>query len=193
MIRKINAFTLLELLIASSIFIIVIISIYSAFQTGLFGYRNIEKNIEIDQTARQILDRINLELRNSFSYSKTESKFMGEKNKISFLTLIDTYTQSKVTEDFALVSYLFENKKVMRLCRLNAESLNDKLQDYEEMADNINTIDFTYITFNAGGEKKEKDNWDDLVNLPTAIKVKLVIKDEKTNTEKIFERTIFLP
>ncbi|MCX5715091.1 MAG: prepilin-type N-terminal cleavage/methylation domain-containing protein, partial [Candidatus Omnitrophica bacterium] len=67
--KKTKAFSLVELLIASAIFAVVMVSIYSAFRTGIFGYKNIRENIEIYQSARFILERINLDLRNAFAYS----------------------------------------------------------------------------------------------------------------------------
>jgi Tfp pilus assembly protein PilV len=190
--KKNLGLTLIELLIASSIFMVVIVSIYSAFHTGIFGYRNIDKNIEIDQTARGILERMNLELKNSFRYSQTDTQFKGEKNKISFLTLLDTYREDSVRQDFAFVSYLFENKRLMRLQRLNTQSLNDDLENYAEMATDIESLDLSYITFDAEGTKTEKDIWDATAQLPTAVKIKLAINDEQTKIKKSFERTVFL-
>ena len=82
--RKTSAFTLVELLIALMIFSVVMVTIYSTFHNGIFGCRNIEEVMEIHQGARQVLERINLDLRNSFAYSATETKFAGAASEMSF-------------------------------------------------------------------------------------------------------------
>lgn len=191
--KPVKALTLIELLIASSIFVVVIVTIYSAFHSGIFGYRNIEETLDVYQAARSILERINLDLRNSFAYSEDETKFVGEKNKISFLTLVDTYRQDKIVQDFAFVFYKFEgDNKLLRLCRKNQEALKEDSEiQPEEMADNIEKLNFTYFYFDTADNKlKEKDSWDASKNLPVAVKVNLTIK---AKIEQKFERTIYLP
>lgn len=191
--KLVKALTLVELLIASSIFVVVIVTIYSAFHSGIFGYRNIEETLDVYQTARSILGRINLDLRNSFAYSEDETKFVGEKNKISFLTLVDTYRQDKIVQDYAFVSCkLGDDNKLVRLCRKNQEALKEDSEiQPEEMADNVEKLNFTYFYFDTADSKlKERDSWDDPKNLPVAVKVSLTIK---AKLEQKFERTIYLP
>ena len=144
--KKNKALTLVELLIASSIFVLVMTTIYSAFHTGMFGYRNIDENINVYQTARLILGRINLDLRNSFVYSADESKFEGESNKLRFLTLVDSYQGNQIVQDYAFVSYEWEKNKLMRVCRKNKESLNEESEiPSEEMASDIDGINFSSL------------------------------------------------
>lgn len=192
--QKTKAFTLVELLIASSIFIVVMLTIYSAFHTGIFGYRNIEEAIDTYQAAGQILGRINLDLRNSFVYAANETKFEGENNRISFLTLVDSYQEDNAVQDYAFVAYTLEGNKLMRLCRINQDSLNNESEtEPEEMADNIGII-FTYFYIDpddpANSSLKEKDLWDDKLKLPVAVKINLTVKGK---TESNFQRTIYLP
>lgn len=88
-----KGFTLIELLLAAAIFAVVAAGIYSAFYSGLFGYRNISEAINTYQGARLILERINRELRNSFAYSSDEPRFSGKENEMSFFTLADSYNK----------------------------------------------------------------------------------------------------
>jgi len=194
MMQKTKAFTLVELLIASSIFIVVMLTIYSAFHTGIFGYRNIEEAIDTYQAAGQILGRINLDLRNSFVYSANETKFEGENKQISFLALVDSYQEDKTVQDYAFVSYALEGNKLMRLCRINQDALNNESETKsEEMADNIEVI-FTYFYIDpddpTNNSLKEKGAWDDKVKLPAAVKINLTVKGK---TESNFQRTVYLP
>ncbi len=194
-----DGFTLVELLIASSIFLIIMMTVYSSFHAGIFGYKNIEETVDIHQSAGQILERINLDIRNSFNFSEIQSKFSGNKDKIKFLTIIDTYDSDKIIQDYAFVSYQIEENKLTRLCRRGKESLNDNsgIQP-EAMASTFKAIAFSYSYSLKGQEDiKWKDTWaaagdspEEQKILPSAVKVKLTIKND---VEHSFERTIFLP
>lgn len=190
--KKNKALTLVELLIASSIFVIVMVTIYSAFHSGIFGYRNIDENINIYQTARSILERINLDLRNSFTYSTDESKFEGENNRLGFLTLVDSYREENIVQDYAYVSYKLGENKFMRLCRKNQEAINDKSEtEPEEMASDIDGINFSYGYIDPADKSlKWKESWDNLKALPIAVRVKLTLKNK---TKQEFERIVYLP
>lgn len=198
--KNIMAFTLVELLIASAIFLVVMLTIYSAFQSGIFGYRNIEETINMYLSARQILERINSDLRNAVVYSGQDAKFTGNKNEASFLTLVDSFSKQADTlnQDFAYVLYKLEGNKFLRLCRKNKDALNEKSEtEPDEMSLNIVTISFSYGDIDhTDNSLKFKDSWagegaaNEKVRLPVEVKVKITLKN-KINEE--FERTIFLP
>ena len=193
--KRKRALTLIELLIASSIFLVVMLTVYSAFHTGIFGHRNIEKNIEVYQAARQILERINLDLRNSFAYSPDEAKFAGESNRLGFLTLVDSYHKDKLLEDYAFVSYRLEGNKLFRVCRKNTESLNEKSEvEPEEMASNVEKLIFDYGFMDPDTKTIEfKESWNDKKALPQSVRIKLSIDDRETGIKRDFARAIFLP
>ncbi len=187
--KKKKALTLLELLIVSSISAVIMVSIYAAFRTGTFGYRDIQNNIKVYQAARQILERINTDLRNAFAYSNNETKFKGDTNGISFLTLVDTFSRDKITQDYAFVSYKLEGNTLMRLCRKNKDALNDKSEvAWQEFGSNIKEITFSYGFLLPGQPLQWKDLWDNPLALPVAVKVKLVFQ----NRAQEFQRQIFL-
>jgi type II secretory pathway component PulJ len=190
--RPIKAFTLAELLIASSIFLAVMVSIYTAFHTGTFGYRDIEENIRVSQTAKQILECINLDLKNSFYYSSKETKFTGNKNDISFLTLIDTFIRGEIFQNYAYLVFKLEGDTLTRLCRKGKEALNVESEiKPQELGSNIEELAFSYGTAASGDQPLDwKDAWSDEKKLPTAVKVKLTIKNRAKHE---FSRIIYLP
>lgn len=198
--KKISTgFTLVEVLIASSIFLVIMTTIYSSFHAGVFGYKNIEDAVNVYQSARQILERINSDIRNSFSFSENQTKFSGNANGINFLTLVDTYEDDKILQNYAFVGYQIEEGKLTRLCRQGKESLNNNSQiQPEEMVLNAANLFFSY-GYNVIGQEgiQWKDTWgaaDDPLEeqriLPAAVKLKLTIKNK---AEYNFERTIFIP
>lgn len=187
-----NGFTLVEVLVASSIFVIVIMTVYSAFHGGILGYRNIEKAIDIHQSAMHILERINTDLRNSFAYSQAETKFKGEGDIISFLALVDRFNGDNIIQDYAFISYDLQGGRIMRQCRRNQESLNVRSEIApEELASNVQELSFSYASAGSKqGSMEWTDSWSDPRVLPPAVKIKLILKDK---TSREFERTIFLP
>lgn len=187
-----KAITLIELLIASSIFVVIMMSIYLTFNTGLFGYKDIEENIDIYQSARLVLERLNLDLRNYFGYSSEETKFTGSNNEVSFLTLTDKLSQGKLIKSYTFVSYRLDGKNLMRLCRRGEEALNEKSETKaQELAANIESLTFSYGFIEAGdNEVKWIDNWDDKKIFPIAVKAKIIVLGKQ---KQAFERTIYLP
>jgi len=194
--RKSKAVTLIELLIAVSIFLVVMLGIYSAFSSGIFGYRNIGATINGYQNARLILERINLDLRNSFSYSVDEAKFSGRKNELSFLTLVDTFKGDVMVREYAFVSYKVEGDKLFRLCRKNQQALNVNSEISPEEIGSGLSVEFTYISKAVGSKGvQSQDNWlvfggsQEYKNLPCAVKVILTLKEKN---DKTFQRIIYL-
>jgi len=189
--RRSQGFTLVELLIASSIFVVVMFTIYSAFNSGIFGYRNMEEVMDTYQAARQILERLNLDLRSSFIYSPEDVKFSGTNKQFSLLALVDVYEVNKVTQKYASISYALEGNKLERLCRTDQEALNKNSEIIpEEMADNAE-ISFSYLYLDhTDNSLKEKEVWEEKLILPLAVKIDLTIKSK---IEAHFERTVYLP
>jgi prepilin-type N-terminal cleavage/methylation domain-containing protein len=197
--RKRKGFTLVEVLVSASIFLVVLVTIYSAFHTGVFGYRNIEDRISLYQSARFILERLNLDLRNSFAYSEDDSKFQGSKEEISFLTLVDTFTPEATPREYSLISYRAQGERLLRLCRKNKQSLNEDSGVLpEDMNQGLKELAFEYGYIDPTDKSlKFKDTWamgrdaeSERKGMPAAIKIKLVLKNK---TLQDFQRTIYLP
>lgn len=182
--RKRPGFTLIELLIVTSIFALIMLGFYTAFHSGIFGYKGIDEALKNYQSAYRIMERINLDLKNSFTYSDTETGFLGKDNSITFFTLADAA--------YSLVSYSLdkENKRLLRLCKKNSHAINKETKvGAEIMANNVQELSFSYVYLDAYGQERIKGYWDDPKTLPYAIKVKLVLKDTQRYE---FKRKIFL-
>jgi len=184
--------TLVELLIAASIFLVVLVTVFSAFHTGIFGYRRVDDTLTINQTARLALERIDLDLRNLFAYSSDKSFFTGARDSVSFLALVDTFSKDRVTGDFSFVSYSLQDKKIMRLCRKNTDSFNDKADIQPlELATGVEAFELSYGYQSAPEDpvKFDKESWTDPAKLPVAVKIKLSLKN---TLAQAFERTVYL-
>lgn len=191
--------TLLELLIAVAIFLVVAGAIFASFRAGIRGFREIENNLKVSQSAGQALERIDADLRNAFVYSRDkESGFLGSASGMSFLTLSDTFTKDGISRDYAFVSYQFSENKLMRLLRRDQESLNHKSEiKPEEMPVDIEKIQFSYGYADADNQALSfQDSWgsggapDEQKTLPRAVRIIIGIKGKAAQE---FERTIYLP
>ncbi|MDO8662639.1 MAG: prepilin-type N-terminal cleavage/methylation domain-containing protein [Candidatus Omnitrophota bacterium] len=177
-----KAFTLIELLISIAIFAVIMVSLYSAFSTGVLGLGKIEESATASQTGYTILSRIGKDLRNSFAYSADEVKFTGKNDALTFLSL---------TPEFSWVSYSLSGDKLLRLVRINKDALKtDSETKPKVIAQNIKQIEFTYLyTDPDTKELKENDNWTDNTTLPTAVRVRLILEKK---ADVPFIRTIYL-
>ncbi len=180
--RNKKAFTLVELLISISIFAVIMISLYSAFSTGVLSLGRIEESATASQTGYMILSRIERDVRNSFAYSPDEAKFIGNKNSLSFLTL---------SPEFSYVSYSLNGNKLLRLIRKNKAALENNSEIKPRiLAQNVKQLEFTYLSSDPDTkELKESDAWSDNTALPAAIKVNLILENKPGNP---YTRTIYL-
>ncbi len=200
--RKNRGFTLIELLIAALIFSIVILSIYSAFQTGILSYRKVDSAFEVYQAARIIFNRMESDLKNSFAYKTDNSGFQGANTSVDFFSVVDYYKEDKLNTDIYRIKYGWaEAEKILkRACYRGPDALKENMeQEAEELAPDIEKISFQY----ADKPDDWQDSWpikkgeDDLTQqktLPLAVKIILSLT-EKSGKEKAteFTKVVSLP
>lgn len=204
--RKIRSFTLIELLIAASIFSIIILSIYSAFQTGFLSYRKVDSAFELYQTARLTLNRMELDLKNSFAYGDAEgSRFSGNnENFLEFFSVVDSYEEGEPRTDICRIEYKYELKD-KKLIRTNYKGLDvlktDIQQEGAEVASNIEKVTFEYAcpTEKEGKPsfdwqdswpvKKDEKDLTQQATLPLAVKITLSLIENAKQEEKPIEFT----
>ena len=197
-VNKDRSFTLIELLIASSISIAILLTLYLSFNAGIFGYKRIQDALNTSAAAIKALSRLNLDLRNSFPYSASEARFEGNTEGIGFFTLAKTFRQNVTTQDYAHVFYGLEGDRLLRTCRRNQDSLSNTTEiGAQILAADLQRVLFSYGEFNSDKEILEwKDTWNQSSALPMAVRVVLTIKGKSGQKETDgdnFQRTIFLP
>jgi type II secretion system protein J len=181
-------FTLIEVLIASAIFAVVMVALYAAFSSGVFGYRNIDERVQAYQEAGFVLGALDRDLRNSFAYSPADTKFSGSTSEIKFFSLVNDYQGDEIAHSYAFMDYYLDNGKLMRLCRRNQESLKpDSEVKADELCSGVKGISFTYIYLD-NGARKEVSAWDDPQRLPVAVKAQISLQKKYAYD---FERTIY--
>jgi len=178
-----KSFTMIELLISLSIFAVIMITLLTAFRTGIFGLNRMQESIEASEYGFIALSHINKDLRNSFVYSKEDSKFKGEKDSLSFMTLSPNYS---------FVNYYLSGNELLRLIRSGQEALKSGSGIKPRVvAKRIKRIEFTYFSSDPDTKQlKETNAWEEPSFMPAAVRIILI--PEKTE-EAGFTRTIYLP
>ncbi len=189
--KKLRGFTLIEVIISAAIFVVVSLLIYSSFNAGIMGSRNIEENINLYQPVKKFFELINRDLRNSFVFSNNTTNFSGNENEIEFMTIVDSYYNDTKIPTYANVVYNFENQTISRFCRKNKESLNSRSDiSGKEILSDIEDIKYEYGYY----EKNETDFkwnnvWEDEKRLPSAVRLKVIVNPK---LQKEFKKTIYI-
>ena len=191
--KKNNAFTLVELLIAASIYAVVMVGILSAFRSGIFGYGHIDRKLGFSQTRAFVLYRVDADIRNIFSFSKTNSMFDGKAGELSFLTEADFYEDGQVRQDVARVAYSFSGNALMRLSRRGKLCFSpDSSEPPDVIWTGLREVSFSYgSTLKPGQALNWSDVWKDPKSLPEAIRLHIVFQD--ATDQPPLEHIVYLP
>ena len=210
--RRHKGFTLLELLLALSIFSIIAVCLYSVFAGGIRVWRKQEEGFKYAHTTRLALDRMAKELRNAINYSVPATtgmgaednqglRFIGEKDKFSFITVTDG--------EIAKVSYLFsakggenarfQNGVLKRIIVLQKEGFKEENQKEDVLVADIDELSFEYAYEGEGKDSPAiwADSWGEegQAKIPKGVRVTLEFdkgaKDQ--NKKEIFRKTVFIP
>ena len=181
--KKNRSFTLIELLIATAIISVVLLSLYSAFQTGMRTYKMMDSSFNIYQTARILFNRMEVDLKNSFAYRDDNSEFKGGKQSLEFFSDIERFKDGKSYPAICRIKYELDGKKLNRSLWEGLEAAKEVDVKPEELSQEIEKISFQYAHATKDPDKPIEwlDSWpkgDDAEQvkvLPLAVKVDLSI------------------
>lgn len=212
--NKKQNFTLIELLIAISLFATIMVALYSALSVGIIAWKRGDKGSTRDQTARVVLNSIASDIKNCVYFSYIQ--FVGKTNEIYFpITSIvtDADKKSKGTFDTNIFkitysldrrSYRDSHKTLMRKKETFLQSLEPSRVKPKEFAPGVVKLSFHY-SFAVPEEDQIlddtlppftwEDEWDVKNKIPMGVKIKLVLgdKDDPKNKNLTFEKIVFLP
>lgn len=136
-ILNIIGFTLLELIIAITIFSISAIAIYTSFNVGIHAWRKADDSYKLRQQARHAFNAIARDLRSSLSFTLKGpddllmDSFEGSLNKVSFWRSVRA--QDSKSKVISKITYIVEEDKKADLNNeKGTKSLYRILQSYEE-------------------------------------------------------------
>lgn len=195
---KKRAFTLIELLIASAISTVVIISLYSAFQTGILSYKRIDAASEAYQDARILFARLEIDLRNAFKYLQEDSGFIGNTDSLEFYSILDYYANGKPETNVCRLKYILGASNMERYCYKGIDSLKPEVElAADKICPNIRALFFSYAY--PTGQLNKPYEWSQVWppeksqanSLPLAVRIKLTLveKGSRQNTVE-FTKTV---
>ncbi|MFH1440910.1 MAG: type II secretion system protein GspJ [Candidatus Omnitrophota bacterium] len=191
-----KGFTLIELLISAAIFSVIVLSIYSAFRTGILSYNKVDSSFDLYQTARIAFNKIEHDLRNSFIYlqkdlqSKESSSFKADKYRLDFFSRLDSInSQAQTYPEICRVIYELDGNVLKRACYKGLDALEDisglDIQA-DDLAGQVKEISFEYA-FSVINNSEKCYDWQEVwpeqnideqeKSLPLAVRIKLVLSE----------------
>lgn len=191
-----RGFTLIEMLVAFSVFTVVMTGVYLSFSIGLSVWKREQGQVETYQNGRIVLKRIAKELRciiapehaNVFFVEELadeehkNAKFIGQNERITFFSLRD--------DSLVEITYCLHKEQEGNELSILERSERKPLEEEKKLiqiASNIQELDFEYFD-------KDKEKWDDVWasgGSPAKIKVKLLLGDEREAVD--FEQVVHIP
>ena len=199
--KNIRSFTLIEVLISTAIFAVVLVAVYSAFQAGTLSYNKIDSAAGVFQPVRVIFNRMELDIKNAFVYGKDDAQFHGTAQSLDFFTVVDSFDENgKISPNLALVKYEFSDNKLKRTCLVGLDALDaNSTQASQDLLDNLEdfSIEYAFRTLNPDNPYEWQKSWpkesDDnqKKNLPLAVKITLSLRDAGVKSSEEARRISF--
>ncbi len=196
-----NGFTLVELLIATSIIGMIALAVLSAFGTGFYAFGRVESFAGAQADILLALDRWERDVQNSFSSAAVE--FKGDSQSISFPSLMTVWDEEeKETVSLGQVSYSFDEQErtfTMVTTDYAPPSSDDGQDPPVEVLAYVEDIHFSYYFYKKeiqGEEEKVAYGWQSSwtqedEGIPRGVKVELTFLKE--GQEVSLARTVFIP
>ena len=196
-----NGFTLVEVLITTSLIALVSLVIYGLFDSGIRVMKKISRPVS-EERIHFFLEKFSHDVQNLFSY--TGVPFRGEINSASFATLIQTEAQLGDDRGIGRVTYVYDpkNQTIYRK-QLNISELYEIKEDEEgndldgatEILNQVTSCRFQFYRLDLSNQSYLwEDSWDQLEQnkgLPVAVKLDFRFMDE--GEEYHVSRTITIP
>lgn len=199
--KHLKSFTLLELLIATVIFITVVMTVYSAFRTGLLSYRKVDTSVGMLESSRLVLNRITLDLKNVYIYSNTDSAFKGKAKALDFFSKTDYYRQGSRNTNICRLKYNFDDSILKRSYKLGLDVLKSNVDFItDNFPESIKDITFEFARGLSGDTLKSYEwvpAWpnddQEKKQLPLAVKINIKVVSERKDDELEITRIVPLP
>lgn len=166
--RTAAGFTLLEILIATAIFLVLIVALYSAYAQVIKTREITSFRGEEEFYTRLIVQRLNQELASMvFNPGGLASSFSGERDSLSFYT--DAYSLYYPTNPLTRVSYFREEEKVYRE-EFPYLSLEKEEGKKFVILEKVEELEFSYFD-----GRRWQDKWERKDSLPLRVKMKIKV------------------
>ena len=177
-----KSFTLIEVLVAITIFAFLSVSFYALLRMGLTVRKRVEMGT-VDSAAIYLrLERMAKEMRNNLFFKPEDSGFSGTSRSLSFYSVLFDYAndQPKVIN----ITYNFEGDALRKSLK---PVFGEDCRSYDFIE---NLDDFVFSYYNPEDEQWQQA-WNNKEVLPQAVKIELTCRDEQGSPAD-FSKHIFL-
>lgn len=190
-----GAFTLIEVIIATSILAFLMVVLHQFFWASSSAWKKGNERLKIYQNARVCLDTMSREIRCALiSRGNSRLVFKGEKDALSY---ISTLNKPDERDEFDLceIGYsLSSQDEVLRRIKVHLNSFPGGGGATAVLASNISELSFLYDSGDAWKERWDStqgtpdDTTDDY--LPQAVKITILAQDEQRRESPLLVSTI---
>ena len=184
-----EGFTLVELLVGLTIFSVVVISLYSAFSTGILARRKGGNASDSFQTARVALNDIGSELKKMVPYSGYG--LIGGPEELSF-PVVDFQTEGELR--LSRITYSLKENSDLKALIKKREVLVGELSLAYELAPRVKELSFHYAFPDSLTDSLQwKATWSCTDTLPQALKTVLTLQTREKDLTITFTKVVALP
>lgn len=181
-----NGFTFLETIISITIFTVVIVAVYSAFNMGIKTWRRSKEQESLQKTRLAFL-KMEKDIKNTFYFSKI--KFTGGPEKIEFPLTVSGGPDNK--GQVYKITYDVNTDEesgfsgLTRIQKIHSED-NEEVPKERELLSSMKSIGFEYA-YESEDSFTWQNNWTS-EKLPSGVRISVEAED----TEEIYSKVIFL-
>ncbi|MFA5115754.1 MAG: prepilin-type N-terminal cleavage/methylation domain-containing protein [Candidatus Omnitrophota bacterium] len=184
MTRARPAFTFIELMIASTIFVMLAAAVYMSFGVGVRSWRKIEESYRIRQEARYVSTFVARELRCAANSSLIA--FEGDDSSISFCKTYNGLSRVRYEYDKELGS-------IQRILQSYRQYVAGEQSSVSTVATGISDLKFSY-SFKKDGKLEWLDAWQSASgSLPFGVKIVSRFKPEGSGKSLEYSNTVIIP
>ena len=196
-----KGFTLIELMVSTSILGLIGLAILTTFGSGFHVYERVQSYGGLQAEALLSVEEMSRDLNNTFAFSGIA--FEGDAQKIAFPAVIETVEtieeEERVVSSVGQIAYYLagddEQKILMRdEWNYSQAGVGDKSKDDQSgFFSYVKDLQFSYYFFDKENEEYIwKDSWSEEEDkgLPAAVKINLTYEDR--GRDIAFLRTVFL-
>ncbi len=183
-----DSLTLIEIMVAVTIFSVLSVSLYFLFRSGVSLRRKFEAGPGQIQSVYLNLDRMAQEMRNSIEWNAAESGFAGKNNGVEFYTVLFDYSENQ--PQVYHINYTFEDGVLLKKMVIPLQESEDARKEFSYI-DNVEHLEFSYQSSEADEPKGEWGQDEDKGVLPKKVNIdlKYSLPDDKS---RIFSKKVFI-
>lgn len=159
--RKAKALTLIEVMVAVTIFTLLSVSLYSFLAAAFKIKRSVSINNRHDFKAKLYLDSLSRELQSSVAYYGDLRDFNATSDNLSFYTIHSEYDEAAIVK----LNYFVDGHKLMR------QSQSAYLEEFDGKANSVFSFDELAFAYWDSNNSTWVDNWQEKSGLPAGVRI----------------------